>query len=186
MPNELKQYNDIELLDIFPEAKEIIPALIKEYKIQRKHLVRAIIKEHEYIMTSSDEMFIYFWTAWLKLTKVQDLLILDKKIQRLQRFLKPASNETKSLGRVSDENIESARNVPIESLLDQKFRRSSNNLLGLCPFHDENTPSFYIYVNENRGWCFGCNQGGDVIGIVMRLHDLSFVAAVQFLIGGQR
>lgn len=186
MPNEVKQYNDRELLDIFPEAREIIPALIKEYKNQRKYLVRAIIKEHKYIMTSSDEMFIYFWTAWLKLTKVHDLLIIDKKMQRLQRFLKPVSNKTKSLDRVSNEDIESAKNVPIESLIDQKFRRSGNNLVGLCPFHNENTPSFYIYVNDNRGWCFGCNQGGDAIVIAMRLHDLSFKEAIQYLIGGQR
>ncbi len=181
-----EQHSDAELLEIFPEAKEMIPELIKEYKNQRKYLVKEIIKEYNYIMSSPDEMFRYYWTACLKLTKIKDLLIIDKKIQGLQRFLKPVSNEAKSLGRVSDENIESARNVPIESLLDQKFRRSGNNLVGLCPFHDENTPSFYIYVNENRGWCFGCNKGGNAIDIVMSLHDLSFKEAIQFLIGGQR
>lgn len=186
MPNELQQYTNAELLEIFPEASTIIPALIKDYSKQRKELVKAIAKEHGNIMANPDEMFRYFWTSWLKLTKVQDLWVIDKDIDRLQRFMQPVVNEPKQSNRITDNQIEDARAIPIESLLNQEFRRSGSNLVGRCPFHDENTPSFYIYVQENRGWCFGCNNGGDTIDIVMRLHDLNFRDAVQYLVGGQR
>ena len=179
-------YTNAELLEIFPEAKTIIPALIKDYSKQRKELVKAIAEEYSHIMMNPDEMFRYFWTSWLKLTKVQDLWVIDKNIDRLQRFLQPVVNEPKQSNRITDNQIEDARAIPIESLLNQEFRRSGSNLVGRCSFHDENTPSFYIYVQENRGWCFGCNNGGDTIDIVMRLHDLNFRDAVQYLVGGQR
>lgn len=181
-----KSYTNAELLEIFPEARELIPALIKEYSEQRRELVRAIAKEYRYIMTNSNEIFRYFWTLWLKLTQVKDLLELDKKIIYLRSFLQPTINNPQQSNRITDNQIEDARAIPIESLLNQEFRRSGSNLVGRCPFHDENTPSFYIYVQENRGWCFGCNKGGDAIDIVMRLHDLNFRDAVQYLVGGQK
>ena len=179
-------YTNAELLEIFPEARTIIPALIKDYSKQRKELVKAIAEEHSNIMANPDEMFRYFWTSWLKLTKVQDLWVIDKNIDRLQRFIQPVVNEPKQSNRITDNQIEDTRAIPIESLLNQEFRRSGSNLVGRCPFHDENTPSFYIYVQENRGWCFGCNKGGDAIDIVMLLHDLNFRDAVQYLVGGQK
>ena len=181
-----KSYTNAELLEIFPEARTIIPALIKDYSKQRKELVKAIAEEHSYIMVNPVEMFRYFWISWLKLTKVQNLCVIDKNIARLQRFLQPVVNEPKQSNTITDNQIEDARSIPIESLLNQEFRRSGSNLVGRCPFHDENTPSFYIYVQENRGWCFGCNKGGDAIDIVMCLHDFNFRDAVQYLVGGQR
>lgn len=52
---------------------------------------------------------------------------------------------------------------------------------GLCPFHNEKTPSFT--VNEDKGFfhCFGCGAHGDVIGFVMRTENLSFPEAVEKL-----
>ena len=46
------------------------------------------------------------------------------------------------------------------------LRRRGKNLVGLCPFHNEKTPSFCIYPENNSFFCFGCNKGGDVISFV--------------------
>lgn len=61
------------------------------------------------------------------------------------------------------------------------LRRRGKNLVGLCPFHNEKTPSFCIYPENNSYFCFGCNKGGDVISFVMGVENLDFAEAVKFL-----
>nr|WP_223875210.1 DNA primase [Nanchangia anserum] len=60
-------------------------------------------------------------------------------------------------------------------------RAGINSLKGLCPFHDERTPSFHIDPVKGRWHCFGCNEGGDTIEFAMRFFSLSFVEAVEML-----
>jgi DNA primase len=62
-----------------------------------------------------------------------------------------------------------------------RLRRAGRNLVGLCPFHNEKTPSFS--VNAERGFfhCFGCGAGGTVFDFVMRVEGLTFVEALQSL-----
>ncbi len=59
------------------------------------------------------------------------------------------------------------------------LRRAGRNYVALCPFHSEDTPSFY--VNEERGFfhCFGCGAGGDVFHFLMRMEGISFPEAVR-------
>lgn len=54
-------------------------------------------------------------------------------------------------------------------------------LKGLCPFHDERTPSFHVRPAQGYYHCFGCGEGGDVIKFVENVHHLSFTEAVQYL-----
>ena len=61
------------------------------------------------------------------------------------------------------------------------LRRRGKNLVGLCPFHNEKTPSFCIYPENNSYFCFGCNKGGDVISFVMGVENLDFSEAVKLL-----
>ncbi len=55
------------------------------------------------------------------------------------------------------------------------------SLKGLCPFHDERTPSFHVRPAQGYYHCFGCGEGGDVIKFVENIHHLSFTEAVQYL-----
>ncbi len=55
------------------------------------------------------------------------------------------------------------------------------NLKGLCPFHDEKTPSFVVNPGRGRYHCYGCNQGGDVFEFVAGMEHLNFTEAVQRL-----
>ena len=52
---------------------------------------------------------------------------------------------------------------------------------GLCPFHDEKTPSFHVRPSVGRWHCFGCGEGGDVISFVEKVEHISFVEAVEVL-----
>ena len=57
------------------------------------------------------------------------------------------------------------------------------NLKGLCPFHDEKSPSFSVRPSVGSWHCFGCGEGGDVISFVMRIDHLSFAETVERLAG---
>ena len=59
------------------------------------------------------------------------------------------------------------------------LKRRGRNLVGLCPFHSEKTPSFNIYPENGSFYCFGCGTGGDVITFVMICLDLNGCAAVH-------
>ena len=59
--------------------------------------------------------------------------------------------------------------------------RHGGNLFGLCPFHNEKTPSFSVAPDKQIYHCFGCKKGGDVINFIMDIEGLSFTEAVQFL-----
>ena len=55
------------------------------------------------------------------------------------------------------------------------------SMKGLCPFHDERTPSFHVRPQVGRWHCFGCNEGGDVISFVQKIDGLGFTEAVEHL-----
>lgn len=62
-----------------------------------------------------------------------------------------------------------------------ELKKSGRSYKGLCPFHGEKTPSFYVWADEKRFKCFGCQAGGDAISFVQRLLGKTFVDTVQDL-----
>ena len=83
---------------------------------------------------------------------------------------------------ITQETIERAKNtMRIEEVVSDyiTLRRRGANLIGLCPFHEERTPSFN--VNPPRGIykCFGCGESGNAIGFVMKMENCSFTEAVK-------
>jgi DNA primase len=61
------------------------------------------------------------------------------------------------------------------------LKKAGRNFQGLCPFHQEKTPSFSVNEEKQIFHCFGCGQGGNVFGFLMRFHNLSFPEAVAEL-----
>lgn len=61
------------------------------------------------------------------------------------------------------------------------IKQSGSNFKGLCPFHGEKTPSFYISTSKQMYKCFGCGEGGDVIKFVMSMENLEFMDALKLL-----
>ena len=90
-------------------------------------------------------------------------------------------------GRIRDEDIAAVREKA--SIADEvgehvQLRNSGGgNLMGICPFHDEKSPSFSVSPARNLFHCFGCGVGGDVISFVQRIDHLSFTEAIERLAG---
>ena len=61
------------------------------------------------------------------------------------------------------------------------LQRKGGNLFGLCPFHNEKTPSFSVSPDKQIYHCFGCKKGGGVINFIMEIEKLTFPEAVRFL-----
>ncbi len=61
------------------------------------------------------------------------------------------------------------------------LQKSGRNLRGLCPFHQEKTPSFFVFPDANRWHCFGCGRGGDIFNFVMEQQGLDFRGALEEL-----
>jgi DNA primase len=75
--------------------------------------------------------------------------------------------------------------VSLAGLIGRKVKlvRRGREQAGLCPFHHEKTPSFYVVEDKAFFHCFGCGAHGDVIGFVMRADNLDFLEAVEKLAG---
>ena len=63
----------------------------------------------------------------------------------------------------------------------QLRRAGADSLKGLCPFHDEKSPSFHVRPNHGHFHCFGCGEGGDVYAFVQKIEHVTFVEAVELL-----
>lgn len=61
------------------------------------------------------------------------------------------------------------------------LKRAGSNYVGLCPFHNEKSPSFTVFTKSDSCYCFGCGAGGDVITFIMRVENLDYVSAIEFL-----
>src|SRR5271155_3755527 len=88
------------------------------------------------------------------------------------------------MGRFGDDKIEEVRSrADIVEIVGAhvRLRRAGRNFVGLCPFHNEKTPSFS--VNAERGFfhCFGCGVGGSAFNFIMRVEGLTFPEAVRSL-----
>ena len=62
-----------------------------------------------------------------------------------------------------------------------QLKKKGRISVGLCPFHSEKTPSFTVYPESQSFYCFGCGAGGDIIGFIRRIENLSYVEAIRLL-----
>src|SRR5438067_11704571 len=61
------------------------------------------------------------------------------------------------------------------------LKRSGRSMKGLCPFHAEKTPSFYVFPDSGTWKCFGCGEGGDIFTFVQKRENLEFGEALRSL-----
>ncbi len=87
--------------------------------------------------------------------------------------------------RIPDRDIAAIRErVRIEEVVGdyvQLRHAGADSLKGLCPFHDEKSPSFHVRPNHGHFHCFGCGEGGDVYAFIQKIEHVSFVEAVELL-----
>ena len=88
-------------------------------------------------------------------------------------------------GRIRDEDIAAVRDrSPIDEVVGEYLQLKNaggGSLKGLCPFHEEKTPSFNVTPARGLFYCFSCAEGGDAIKFVQKIDGLSFVEAVERL-----
>ncbi|MBX7455514.1 DNA primase [Mycolicibacterium sp. 3033] len=96
-----------------------------------------------------------------------------------------AGDGTRGRGRIPDRDIAAIRErVSIDDVVGdyvQLRRAGADSLKGLCPFHDEKSPSFHVRPNHGHFHCFGCGEGGDVYAFLQKIEHVSFVEAVELL-----
>jgi|GEM_PF-530825 len=187
---ELKRQRDlsiykptgVELLGIFPGVGGIISLKISEWEQAREELFDSI-KEKLLLINreTGNETSRWFWRTWVKYAEGPKLMEIDRQLARL-RMLQSITKGPKNKRGINDEHIQRALAVPIQNLIDFPLRGSGRTMVGLCPFHKEKHPSFNIYPETNSFWCFGCQEGGNVINYARLLYGFSFKEAVLFLI----
>ncbi len=196
MPNEIHEYNsfiesakqkkltDAELFNVFPEEKQIVPALITELGGKRKTLVLYIGRELAAIKAQSkDKFYRYFWRRWLMLNEGEELQEVDRKLAHLHRLLNQIQGKPAPKGQLPDDMVEAARTVPITDIIGELVRRSGKDYLCVCPLHEDHDPSMRVYVEQNRAWCYVCHDGGDSIKLHMLISGCDFKTAVRELAG---
>lgn len=159
-----------------PEFKFIkdVEAQVKKYKYHLEHLMvqernaRSSHRPHRH------------------LDAIRELLLvainnLQREIRRMRYFKKPANVDGND-GRITNEDVMRAKEIPLDTLYSGKLRKVGNRATGKCPFHNEDTGSFTIYLNQNKFYCFGCSAGTDAIDFVMRRDGCDFIAAVKVIL----
>jgi DNA primase len=85
---------------------------------------------------------------------------------------------------INDEIIEKVKeSIDIVNIISDyiHLKRSGSNYIGLCPFHNEKTPSFTVSDTKQIFHCFGCGEGGDAVSFIMKMENLDFPDAIKFL-----
>ncbi len=173
----IKKLTTKELAETFPE---FYYDAIKRIKAIKRDLPykKAFKRINNYHIPEETRSFLkLIWTTEMD----QDDRI--KEIDRLTRFV----NMIESIQKGTDKkelNIELAKMTPIQDLYSfEKVKIFHKKTKACCPFHNEKTPSFFIYHETNSFYCFSCHTGGDVIRFLMLLEGLNFPEAVKRLGG---
>lgn len=173
--NSLPSLSESEWSELFPEAREVLPDKVKEWDAEKKRLL-GIAKRALRRSTPGNAIEIRLALQVFVLPPINEA---ERHIARLRR--QTVCHTDPIGGRITEVDIERARGVPIASLISSKVRRTGRTSTTNCPLHEDRSPSFVIYHESNSCWCFGCQQGGDSIALIRKLHNLSFIEAVKYL-----
>lgn len=175
--------DDIDLLKIFPEGIAIIKKNIKDMNKmigELEPLLKELLQEWIGIICLSitdpekRKQEIQWASNIFYYKHLQKLERMIRKWKRILRTveLREAGQEIRGL------DIARAKQYPIENLLELNRAGFTK-----CPFHHEKTASLKVWVDENRWYCFGCNERGDVIDLYMKLNNVDIKTAIRALNG---
>jgi|2_EtaG_2_1085320.scaffolds.fasta_scaffold32441_2 hypothetical protein len=186
--DSLPNYTFKELMEIFPEASA-----------SAKRGLKSEIKYYKKLITDSGVAREKFYEERVMGADFRDQVEMKKKndefhdeqvgkyesrIKSVMFKLSHLEGKPKTNKNGVDElQVEEAKRVPIENFYDGKLQRNGARLKGNCPFHNEKTPSFTIYLNQNSFYCYGCHIGGSVIDFLIKKEDKTFLEVVKELSG---
>jgi hypothetical protein len=120
---------------------------------------------------------------WLEVERRTLLERIKYYEYRLTRWSRSNGWEINNSGQITKEDIQMAKQYPIINLIQGGAKVRGRLATVRCPFHQEKTGSFVIYIDNNTWHCFGaCGVGGDSIDFVIRRDQIKFLDAVKLLI----
>lgn len=175
---------EIELFGRSPDFREMINQLLQvrlEVKNRLELECKQQIKHLLFVSATKGEFQVYFTFMQFIFHPLLDLHFVYNEIQKLNLilYLLTPNKDKKKLV-----DVERIKQIPIESVIANEginLKSAGAIITGLCPFHQENHPSFTVYPNTFSFYCFGCNEGGDVISFIQRLKGISFYEAILYL-----
>jgi|GEM_PF-2044663 len=181
--------------DIFPspiEAFAVFERLIAEWEEKRLEARHDLQVPLDCIAHEDDPSTRYLLKETLKITgpaeRMREAIGQIKRLKRLRGIAQRVFGvevPTKP-GELTPEQIERARAVPILDVISRvvQLNKRGKSYIGLCPFHKDTNPSFNVYPQQNRFYCFGCQKGGDAIDFVRLHYGYGFKKAINYLLGG--
>lgn len=168
----------MDIVRTYPEGGIIVKELLA---LAKEEVQRLLAKREEiesrargFKKRADRETFIAFWTAYEIDGPLEALMQKQVRLRSLHNLY---YNKSKAVGGVTPEMIDQAKAVPLDSLME--FNRAGK---ALCPFHEEQTPSFSYNREHNYAYCFGaCARAYDGIDLVRLSEGLGFVEAVRYL-----
>ncbi len=179
------RFTDVYLIETFGDALDTMEDKIAELKWERKILIKEIKRLTEPYVNRED-LDAFFARLCIKHFLIEKLIKVEEALFRIER-LKRKKNQPKNRPKngLTDEDIEKARNVSIIQIAEVhlgKLRKTGKGYIARCPFHEDKTPSFTLYPDSNRFYCFGCNATGDVIAFTQKIFNCDFKTAIYSLI----
>ncbi len=190
-----------EEVDVFAESlrDDVIPAKIKqlveraEFLIQQRKdglsKVERDVESGKFKNDRDPEFSQYFWT-YLVNTQYEEFFHIQRWLKYFFKLVEMATKTPVMVQRpvreddLTEERIAKAKEYPLTELYDGELRHTFGKLMGNCPFHEEKTPSFVIFENDNHFYCFGCHVWGDAIDFYMKTHNTNLADAVKALENG--
>ena len=193
----VERINTVEAIELFGE--DAIPLLEEKLTSlgDKLELKEEILKVREELYKLKLKVFLKFnpipfskiglIEPLFKSINARDLFKANEELDNLRgeyrriKFALISANQWKDTGKIECLDVESAKNFPIEQLIQGEIKGHGNIKHAFCPFHEEKNPSFCLYIDTNSYYCFSCKEGGDVIDLCMKLKKISFREAVEFL-----
>lgn len=176
--DEIETYKD-GLTEIIPDKLREILDRSNELKVNRDAGLEIISKR-----TAPESMERLFLSTFI-FCEYAEYFVVQKWLKywlSVWEKIQPQSSRIQHTFEKRNElNLERAKETRIEDIYEGQLRHNGSRFSGLCPFHEEKSPSFFIFPN-NHYHCFGCQAHGDVIDFVMKTKSLSFVEAVNSLL----
>lgn len=116
---------------------------------------------------------------WRQFRGLVEYLYYGRLLIRKEESLTETGGEQSTIQKVKEANeiVETISNYIV-------LRKSGNRFYSNCPFHEDRNPSFYVYPDTQRWYCFGCNQNGDVIDFVKLIKGFDTSGAIRELSRG--
>lgn len=160
------QWTASGLSHAFPNSTPAAKRRIKELK----HQVLKLQEKQRFSAPRNPE--VEFYVNFVNID--HDIFQMMKQVVFLEKYVRLCKRSKVERGKL---DVLRAKQVPISSWIE--FNRAG---FASCPLHNDKTPSLKYYEKENKVHCFSCGFQGDVIDVVMKIRECSFIDAVKILL----